>query len=116
MLSLVVLKYLKKKIATLYLKYFISIKMINLKKVRFSFDIIAKSNDLRLLTREFFLFTFKFAFIKNFFFFNRKQYLDVLRSPFVYNKSYEQFQIETYYLKIKSLILSNLIFEKYYDL
>lgn len=76
------------------------------------------NKDLRLLNRELTVFLAKFfnpffLFKKLKFFLNRKLF-SVLRSPFVYNKSHEQFQLNIFKIYWKSEFHWNLFFYNYY--
>jgi hypothetical protein len=86
------------------IRYIISFKLIN--------------NDLRLLNREFIYFISTFSntlnFIKQLVFTSKKKKISILRSPFIYNKSYEQFELIQSKLSVKTYNKFNILFYNYF--
>lgn len=87
--------------------------------IRFLVNFKLINTDLRLLNREFIFFISTFSntlnFIKQLFFSVKKKTLSVLRSPFIYNKSYEQFQIMWFKISVKSYYRFNLLLYSYFQ-
>ena len=88
--------------------------------IRFLVNFKLINTDLRLLNREFIFFISTFSntltFIKQLFFSLKRKTISVLRSPFIYNKSYEQFQIMWSKINVKSHYKFNLLLYSYFTI
>jgi len=74
-----------------------------------------KNNDMRLLNRDLLLSLCNLLKIKNVLYCTKKKNLTVLRSPFVHNKTREQFKIDYFNVKFQSLIKTNILISDYYS-
>jgi len=86
--------------------------------IKFKINFRLINNDLRLLNREFIYFISSFSkilnFIKEILFVTKQKKISLLRSPFIYNKSYEQFKLVKFIINIKSIYQFNLILFWYF--
>lgn len=116
---IIILRYFLLFFSYLYfLNFVIHFKINKLRCFIFSFIFSIQNNDLYLLKREisiFILLWIKILFtIKNIIlFYNIKKY-SVIRSPFVYSKSHEQYEIRTFKIFLHFKVISNILFYLYF--